>query len=111
VPDERLRGHPPTPRLAGAAIYDPLRHRLIDGLGSVKPLGALIFSQGLAGQRAEQAVHFSMIIALLLQGGLHIGNDLIKRRGTLAHINVATANGSILITRRNSSGSGLSMFW
>ena len=28
-----------------------------------------------------------MIITLLLQGRLHIGNDLIERRGVVAHIN------------------------
>ena len=41
---------------------------------------ALIIGNGTARERPNETVHFSLIITLLLQRGLHIGDHLIWRQ-------------------------------
>ena len=52
---------------------------LVDRFGGVEAVRLLVFGQSLARQRADEAVDFPFVIALLLQRGLDIGHDLIER--------------------------------
>src|SRR5690242_3446142 len=50
--------------------------RLINRAGWFDTLSGLIFSQSRTGLRSKDTIDFTLIISLLLQGGLDVGNDL-----------------------------------
>jgi hypothetical protein len=50
----------------GLAQTQRFQRRLVDRFGGVKALGALVFREGLTGQRAEETIDFAFVKALLL---------------------------------------------
>src|SRR6266498_2640977 len=75
-----------------SAIANPLSHpegierRLIDRRRRGEPLIGLVGGERLAGQRPEQSIHVTPVIAHLLQHGLHVGDHLIRRLSAVTHI-------------------------
>src|SRR2546422_1514239 len=63
-----------------------IERRLIDRRRRSEPLIGLVGGERLAGQRPEQSIHLTSVIAHLLQHGLHVGDHLIRRLSVVTHI-------------------------
>jgi len=61
-----------------------LEGRAIDRHSYVKIVIALVIGWGRAGEWPEHTVYLAMIVAFLLQGGLHVRNHLISSKITIA---------------------------
>src|SRR5437870_13443769 len=63
-----------------------IERRLIDRRRRSEPLIGLVGGERLAGQRPEQSIHLTSVIAHLLQHGLHVSDHLIRRLRVVTHI-------------------------
>src|SRR5207245_7345195 len=57
---------------------------VIDSRWNISTLVALVIGDRRARERPKQTVHFAVIISLLLQRRLHVGNHLIGRQIVIA---------------------------
>src|SRR5439155_10261164 len=70
----------------------PLSHpegiecRLVDHRRRGEPLFGLVGGERLSGHRPEQSIHLTLVIAHLLQHGLHVRDHLIRRLSAVTHI-------------------------
>src|SRR5438034_5473129 len=60
--------------------------RLVDRRRRGEPLIGLVGGERLPGQRPEQSIHLTLVIAHLLQHGLHVSDHLIRRLSTVTRI-------------------------
>src|SRR5438128_6338744 len=63
-----------------------IERRLVDRRRRSEPLIGLVGGECLPGQRPEQSIHLTLVIAHLLQRGLHVRNHAIRRLSTMTHI-------------------------
>src|SRR5437867_2248463 len=61
-----------------------LQRGLINSVRDVEPVIALVICNRIARQRSEQTVHVAVVITLLLERGLDIGNYLVGRQTVVA---------------------------
>src|SRR6266480_3730045 len=60
--------------------------RLVDHRRRGEPLIGLVSGERLPGHRPEQSIHLTLVIAHLLQLGLHVRDHPVRRLSTLTHI-------------------------
>src|SRR5438067_2701737 len=60
--------------------------RLVDRRRRGEPLIGLVSGERLPGHRPEQSIHLTLVIAHLLQLGLHVRDHTIRRLSALTHI-------------------------
>src|SRR5437762_11146667 len=63
-----------------------IERRLVDRRCRGESVIALVSGKRFAGQWPEQSVHLTLVIAHLLQHGLHVGNHFIRWLSTVTHI-------------------------
>src|SRR5437763_4956897 len=63
-----------------------IERRLVDRRCRGESVIALVSGKRFAGQWPEQTVHLTLVIAHLLQHGLHVGNHFIRWLSTVTHI-------------------------
>src|ERR1700736_109039 len=75
-----------------------IERRLVDHRRRGEPLIGLGGGERLPGHPPEQAIHLTLVIAHLLQLGLHVRDHLVRRFSTVTHIDRAIV--SIILGRR-----------
>src|SRR6202011_2179644 len=60
--------------------------RLVDHRRRGESLISLVGGERFPGQRPEQSIHFTSVVAHLLQLGLHVRDYAVRRLSTMTHI-------------------------
>ena len=89
-----------------------LKCGLIDCGRHIKPVIALVISNRAAGERSNQAIHFSAVITLLLQHRLHISDNLVRRQAIVAvDGSIPCVVGVGIVSPRGKPISGVPIIW
>src|SRR5205807_7329841 len=75
-----------TSQLLKSAHPERIERRFVDHCRRSKSLISLVSGERFPGQRPEQSIHLTSVIAHLLQLGLHVRDHAIRRLSTMTHI-------------------------